>query len=242
MSIRTFNIMGLRMIDDIGLRTIVTMMWTSDAKEGIKAVQELLNSKGYHLKVDGWLGENTTSVLNTISTQTIIRDLNELIEPNADIPIHVTIAKAELGVKEIKGKRHNRRVLKYHSTTYGKYKTDEVPWCGSFVNWVLKEAGFSKTVKYPERAKAWREFGTEISTPVLGCLAVKSRKGGGHVCFVVGKSRSGKYIYCLGGNQGDAVSIRKYRTNAFTNFRRVGTEPMLRPPVYRNGRLAGREA
>ena len=130
------------------------------------------------------------------------------------------------------GKKHNKRVLKYHATSSGKYKNDEVPWCGSFVNWVMLEAGYTKTVKYPERAKAWRKFGKSVSQPTLGSIAVKTRKHGGHVTFVIGKSKDGKYLYCLGGNQGNAVSIRKYKKSVFTDFRIPNNYDYIALSVY----------
>lgn len=74
-------------------------------------------------------------------------------------------------------------------------------------------------------------------------LSLKNRKGGGHVCFVVGKSRGGKYLYCLGGNQGDAVSIGKYRKNVFTDFRLPKGQKHIALEVYKqNVQLAQSES
>lgn len=57
------------------------------------------------------------------------------------------------------------------------------------------------------RAKAWANAGlTKLAKPAYGCIAVKSRQGGGHVFFVVGKNAKGQ-ILGLGGNQGNTVSI-----------------------------------
>jgi uncharacterized protein (TIGR02594 family) len=127
------------------------------------------------------------------------------------------IAKKELGTKEIHGKKHNPRVLEYHSVS-GGFSTDEVPWCGSFVNWVMKQSKY-KTVSYPARAKSWKNFGKKAKKPIYGAIAVKSRRGGGHVAFVVGQSKDGKYLYVLGGNQHDSVNISKYPKSVWTDFR-----------------------
>ncbi|ENX0048323.1 TIGR02594 family protein, partial [Neisseria gonorrhoeae] len=57
------------------------------------------------------------------------------------------------------------------------------------------------------RAKAWSMSGlTKLEAPAYGCIAVKPRRGGGHVFFVVGKDAEGR-ILGLGGNQGNMVSI-----------------------------------
>ncbi len=126
------------------------------------------------------------------------------------------IAKGELGVKEIFGSKHNKRILEYHKVS-GGFSTDEVPWCASFVNWVMKQAGYT-TVSAPARAKSWENFGKKITTPIYGSIGVKSRKGGGHVAFIVGKSEDGKYYYMLGGNQHDEVNITKYKKSVWNTF------------------------
>ena len=86
------------------------------------------------------------------------------------------------------------------------YFEDETPWCGLFVGYCLGKGGRA-VIKDWYRAKAWANVGlTKLDKPAYGCIAVKSRKGGGHVFFVVGKDKQGR-ILGLGGNQGNAVSI-----------------------------------
>jgi len=134
-----------------------------------------------------------------------------------DAPDFVKIALKEVGIYEIKGDLHHPRVLEYHKTTAGRYGTDEVPWCGSFVNWVMLKAKY-QTVAYPERAKAWLEFGRPVGEPVLGAIAIKSRKGGGHVNIVVGMNYVGQ-LWCVGGNQNDEVNLSLYDQEVFEDFR-----------------------
>ena len=66
--------------------------------------------------------------------------------------------------------------------------------------------------------KSWKYFGKTVNDPIFGAIAIKSRKGGGHVGFVVGKSASGKELFILGGNQGDKVSIAKYPRDVWETF------------------------
>ncbi len=86
------------------------------------------------------------------------------------------------------------------------WKETDTPWCGLFVGHCLGKAGRA-VIKDWYRAKAWASAGlTKLAKPAYGCIAVKSRQGGGHVFFVVGKNAKGQ-ILGLGGNQGNTVSI-----------------------------------
>lgn len=59
------------------------------------------------------------------------------------------------------------------------------------------------------RARAWADWGIRLSAPVLGCIVVFERQGGGHVGFVVGRTVRGDLVV-LGGNQGNKVSISPF--------------------------------
>lgn len=124
-------------------------------------------------------------------------------------PNWLRIAEGELGVKEIKGSKHNERVIEYHSTT-GKFTTDEVPWCASFVNWVMNKAGKGGTGS--ARAMSWKNYGKNVKKPAYGSIAVFSYGGGkGHVGFVIGKQ--GDRLLVLGGNQSDQVKVSSFGTS-----------------------------
>ncbi len=119
------------------------------------------------------------------------------------------IAKGEEGVQRYSVKRKrgfklkgdNPRILKYHLSGGVRYG-EKISWCGSFVNWVMKKAGYNTSkVGNPYWALNWRKFGKRISKPVYGAIGVKTRGKGGHVSFFVGKSKDGNYYYMLGGNQ-----------------------------------------
>ena len=170
----------------------------------IKQLQNLILLKGGKLPnwgVDGDLGKETREAIDSL-----------------DLPKYIKIAMKEVGTKETPGSGDNPRIVEYHKTTSGKYSDDEVPWCGSFVNWVLKKAGYDITTPVPERAKSWLLFGEKITEPVIGSIAIKSRQGGGHVCFVIGKDEKGNLL-CLGGNQSDEVNIKAYPPYVFEGFR-----------------------
>lgn len=89
-----------------------------------------------------------------------------------------------------------------------------VAWCAAFVNWIMKKNGYNgvTTDKGYDAVRAlkwatWAE-GVDLKKPVYGAIAVKSRKGGGHVGFVAGKK--GNKIVIVGGNQGQQLMCATY--------------------------------
>lgn len=114
--------------------------------------------------------------------------------------------------------------------------------CGVFIAHCLASAGMQRG-KVNSRSKNWtgdkappnhypynwygaieymKEGGTKLNKPCYGCVAVKTRKGGGHVAFVVGQTHSGMLV-CLGGNQNNKVSYALYRPTDFDAFMWYGT-------------------
>lgn len=130
-------------------------------------------------------------------------------------------AMKEIGQKEIPGpNKANPRILDYHKAARFKRKDDsggENAWCAAFVSWIMKHHGYTPP-KYAMRALQWMDFGKPIKKPSYGAIAIKKRKKGGHVAFVVGQSRDGKFLYVLGGNQDDEVNISKYKRNVWEEF------------------------
>lgn len=132
-------------------------------------------------------------------------------------PSWLRIAYRHEGLKEIKGPKHNSTILGWLTSLGAWWYDDETPWCGTFVAIVMKEAGF----EYPKlymRAKAWLNWGQKIAVPVLGCLVVFDRAGGGHVGFVVGITKSGNLLV-LGGNQGNAVNVSEFAPTRVLGYR-----------------------
>ncbi|WP_111860030.1 TIGR02594 family protein [Acinetobacter sp. CFCC 10889] len=139
-------------------------------------------------------------------------------------------AKKHLGLREIAGKQHNKTILGWIKGLGGWFTDDETPWCGTFVAHCLKVAG----VKYPKhwyRALDYVNYGSKLVKPAYGCVAIKTRKGGGHVCFVVGRDQKTGKLVCIGGNQGNAVSYALYNDSDFQEFRWYGKTS--RPAEFR---------
>lgn len=124
----------------------------------------------------------------------------------------LAIARRYIGVKEIPGPKSDPTILGWVRALGGSIAswvtTDATPWCATFANAVLQQAGLPMSAKSGSadllRAKSFLAYGTALSEPALGCIVVFDRTGGGHVGFYTGETL--KAIRCLAGNQGDAVS------------------------------------
>jgi len=140
-------------------------------------------------------------------------------KPKVFIKMPYDYAIDEIGVKEIKGEKHNARILEYHKYTNLNASTDEVPWCAAFVNYCLIKAGIEGTNK--PNAKSFLDWGISNPFPKRGDIVVFWRDSidswKGHVGFYVDEDE--EYIYCLGGNQDDSVSIKGYEKEKVLDFR-----------------------
>lgn len=125
-------------------------------------------------------------------------------------PKWLTIARTQLGHKEVTGDKDNPEIMKYYKAAkQGGIKHDETAWCSAFANWVIRTAGYAPT--YSLLARSWLKWGKAVK-PQLGAIMVFKRLVNGvddglhgHVCFYVGETEKGYKV--LGGNQSNAVTI-----------------------------------
>lgn len=146
--------------------------------------------------------------------------------------IWIEEAKRKIGTYEIMGRRHNPMILEMWRVAFEAKSQrtwvvdDETPWCGGFVAFVMAKSNLAKHIpQHFPRARAWENVGTALAKPAYGCVVVFSRKGGGHVGFVVGRDRFGN-LMVLGGNQSNAVNIKPFAINRVTAYRWCGTQPL----------------
>ena len=71
-------------------------------------------------------------------------------------------------------------------------------WCGAFVDLVLKRLGYKGGGNL---ASAYARYGTRVSGPQIGAIAVMTRVGGGHVGIVSGFDAKGRPIIISGNHQ-----------------------------------------
>ncbi len=138
------------------------------------------------------------------------------------ITIHT--AASQLGVKEISGAQSNSKILQYAKDIgINNYTNDDAAWCSLFVNWVAHKSGLETTGKLT--ARSWLNVGFPTDRPEPGDVVVFWRESRnswkGHVGFFTGFSHNLSRIYCLGGNQGNQVSITAYGKDRLLGFRRL---------------------
>lgn len=210
----------------------------------VKALQEQLNIKlelQPPLKPDGDFGKNTLKALKQFQaindlgidgvagpkTFKALEHQNDSKKVIAKVAVVVEtsnewmkIAKKEIGQAEISGKKHNPKIIKYHSSTTLKAKADEVAWCSSFVNWVITAAKLKGTDS--AAAASWVTWGEKTTAKTGAITIIRNSKAansslttsGNHVGFLV-KETATHYVL-LGGNQSDQVKISTFPKSSWT--------------------------
>jgi uncharacterized protein (TIGR02594 family) len=134
-------------------------------------------------------------------------------------PLWLSVAAAEVGVAQYPAGRSNARISEYHEGTNIRGRDDKAPWCSSFVNWCLAQAGIAGTGS--ALARSWLEWGRSLAEPVPGCIVVLQRDDPnswkGHVGFYL-RSDS-QHIYLLGGNQLEQVREHFYPIDSVLGYR-----------------------
>lgn len=144
-------------------------------------------------------------------------------------PVWLIEARKHIGQKEYPGAANNPWIVSlWKMIKRGGIKSDAVPWCAAFVGGCLEAVGI-KSTRF-ESAKSYMAWGIPLSRPVYGCIAVFSRKGGGHVGFVIADDGKGRLLI-LGGNQSDAVSIAPFDKNRVVGYRWPQAVPVPVEPL-----------
>jgi uncharacterized protein (TIGR02594 family) len=87
-------------------------------------------------------------------------------------------------------------------------------WCGAFMDMVLKRTGHRGGGNL---AKAYAGYGTRVSGPQVGAIAVMGRRGGGHVGVVSGVDPNGNPII-VSGNHNHTVAESVYPASRITAY------------------------
>lgn len=193
------------------------------------SVQELLNQNPQIDDPDLIRSGQLIQVPNGVEAASGV--IPKVVAPDTDgDPLWLAYARKELesDVEEEAGAAaHNPRILEYHATTPLKANADETPWCSSFVNWCVTQAGLTGTNR--ANARSWLNWGDALTEPKTGAVAVFWRGDNndrvtGHVGFFL--RDDGETVRLLGGNQGDRCFDQE-----------SGHEPISRFPLP-NRRLA----
>ena len=108
----------------------------------------------------------------------------------------------------------------YHKELSLSGKLDTVPWCASFVNFALKDAGYPYEKSAGSQFPTWSKKFVKIDKPVYGALMVWRKGTQGHVAFAYGKDSVSGEVIALGGNQNDRITfmLKNETTKKFQNY------------------------
>jgi uncharacterized protein (TIGR02594 family) len=113
-------------------------------------------------------------------------------------------------------------------TTFMGIDPKRIPWCAGFVNFVLKQNGFTDTGSL--MASSYLTYGSKVDNPQPGDVVVFSKlssgQATGHVGFYVDtiEQEGLKYVLSLGGNQDGGVNISAYPARKVQAYRRPKPE------------------
>jgi uncharacterized protein (TIGR02594 family) len=134
------------------------------------------------------------------------------------------IARGYIGTTEGPGPENNPAIVAmYASVGHDWVEHDSVAWCAAFVGHCLERAGIRSTRKLTARSYLDWGIPVEIADAQPGDIAVIPRGTSswqGHVFFI--DRIDGPWVWGLGGNQSDAVNIKRYPASKLLGVRRAG--------------------
>ena len=134
------------------------------------------------------------------------------------------IARGYIGTTEGPGLEDNPTIMAmYASVGHEWVEHDSVAWCAAFVGHCLERAGIRSTRRLT--ARSYLDWGVpvEIADAQTGDIAVIPRGTSswqGHVFFI--DRIEGPWVWGLGGNQNDAVNVKRYPVSKLLGVRRAG--------------------
>lgn len=134
------------------------------------------------------------------------------------------IARSYIGTTEGPGPADNPIIMEmYASVGHDWVEHDSVAWCAAFVGHCLERAGIRSTRKLT--ARSYLEWGVPVDVADaqqgdIGVIPRGSSSWQGHVFFI--DRIEGAWVWGLGGNQDDAVSVKRFPVSKLLGVRRAG--------------------
>ena len=134
------------------------------------------------------------------------------------------IARSYIGLSEGPGPADNPVIMEmYASVGHDWVEHDSVAWCAAFVGHCLERAGIRSTRKLT--ARSYLDWGVPIEVVDaqqgdIGVIPRGSSSWQGHVFFI--DRIEGQWVWGLGGNQDDAVNVKRYPVSKLLGVRRAG--------------------
>ncbi len=130
-----------------------------------------------------------------------------------------------IGTREVPGAKSNPQISAWIREAADWLNSDDsqTAWCGCFRGHVGHETATGVPPNH-FRAASWAFWGMPVNLKrphdwQPGDTIVMSRTGGNHVTLF--HHYDGNVVWCLGGNQGDAVSIAPFALSRITAVRRL---------------------
>lgn len=146
------------------------------------------------------------------------------METEEGTPKWLTLARSQLGIKEVPGvgaSRSNPKIDQYFREVGFPGMYDDTSWCAAFVSAMLKRSGYPVLPNLT--ARSGRSYGTKLSKPKIGCIVVFWRESPnswkGHIGFVTGINHTTKTLKVLGGNQSNAVTEQTFPMSRVLGYR-----------------------
>lgn len=134
------------------------------------------------------------------------------------------IARGYIGTTEGAGPENNPVIMDmYASVGHDWVEHDSVAWCAAFVGHCLERAGLRSTRQLT--ARSYLEWGVPVESADaqpgdIGVIPRGSSGWQGHVFFI--DRIEGPWVWGLGGNQSDAVTVKRYPVSKLLGVRRAG--------------------
>ncbi len=133
------------------------------------------------------------------------------------------IARGYIGTTEARPANNPTVMEMYASVGHDWVEHDSVAWCAAFVGHCLETAGIRSTRKLTARSYLDWGIPVEIADAQPGDIGVIPRGSSswqGHVFFI--ERIEGTWVWGLGGNQSDAVNVKRYPISKLLGVRRAG--------------------
>jgi uncharacterized protein (TIGR02594 family) len=134
------------------------------------------------------------------------------------------IASSYIGTTEGPGPADNPIIMEmYASVGHDWVEHDSVAWCAAFIGHCLERAGIRSTRKLT--ARSYLDWGVPVEVADaepgdIGVIPRGSSSWQGHVFFI--DRIDGQWVWGLGGNQDDAVNVKRYPVSKLLGVRRAG--------------------
>jgi uncharacterized protein (TIGR02594 family) len=140
------------------------------------------------------------------------------------------IAQGYIGTNEGPGSLDNPVIMEMYASVGQKHvEHDDVAWCAAFVGHCLEKAGIRSTRKL--NARSYLDWGVPVEPSEarqgdIGVIPRGTSGWQGHVFFI--DRIEGAWVWGLGGNQDDAVNVKRYPASKLLGIRRAGN---IAPPL-----------